>query len=119
MRREILYLTDIVESADHIQAFLAGIDFEAFLNSEIIRSAIAQKLAVIGEAAGRISAATRNRAPQVPWPQIVAFRNILVHAYFGIDWEEVWRVAERRCPLLRDQIAGLLEEIKERGDDEE
>jgi uncharacterized protein with HEPN domain len=55
----------------------------------------------------------------VPWPQIVAFRNILVHAYFGIDWEEVWRVAERRCPLLRDQIAGLLEEIKERGDDEE
>jgi uncharacterized protein with HEPN domain len=119
MRREILYLTDIVESADHIQTFLAGIDFEAFLNSEIIRSAVAQKLAVIGEAAGRISAATRNRAPQVPWPQIVAFRNILVHAYFGIDWEEVWRVAERRCPLLRDQIAGLLEEIKERGDDEE
>jgi uncharacterized protein with HEPN domain len=45
----------------------------------------------------------------VPWPQIVAFRNILIHAYFGIDWEVVWLAATDRCPVLRRQIAGILE----------
>jgi len=45
MRREILYLTDIVEAIDHIGTFVSGIDFEAFLGSEMIRSAVAQKLA--------------------------------------------------------------------------
>jgi len=50
----------------------------------------------------------------VPWPQIVAFRNTLVHAYFGIDWEEVWRVAKKRCPVLRGPVMQLLEEERSR-----
>lgn len=46
MRREILYLTDIVEAADHIAAFPSGIDFEVFQKSEMVRSAVVQKLAL-------------------------------------------------------------------------
>ena len=101
MRRDVLYLTDIVEAADHIAAFIADADFETFQKSEMMRSAVVQKLSVIGEGAARVSDTLRSRAPEVPWPQIVAFRNILVHAYFGIDWEEVWRAARTRCPVLR------------------
>ena len=83
MRREVLYLTDIIEAADHIATFLDGYNFEKFHQSELVRSAVVQKLAIIGEAAGRISPHLKNREPGVPWPQIVAFRNILIHAYFG------------------------------------
>ncbi len=108
MRREILYLTDIVEAADHIAAFIAGMGFEQFRESELVRSAVVQKLAIIGEAAGRVSPGLKNRQPAVPWPQIVAFRNILIHAYFGTDWDEVWRAAKNRCPILREQIARIL-----------
>jgi len=70
MRRDDLYLNDIIEAADHIAAFLAEPDFEAFLNSELVRSAVVQKLAVIGEAAAGISDKLRKRHPQTPWPQI-------------------------------------------------
>lgn len=108
MRREILYLTDIVEAADHIAAFIAGMGFEQFQQSELVRSAVVQKLAIIGEAAARISPGLKNRETQVPWSQIIAFRNILVHAYFGTDWDEVWRAAKNRCPVLREQIAQIL-----------
>src|ERR1039457_1828262 len=108
MRRESLYLTDIVEAADHIARFIAETDFPAFQESELLRSAVVQKLSIIGEAAARVSEDLKGRYPQVPWPQIVAFRNILVYAYFGIDWAVGWRAARNRCPVLREQVAGIL-----------
>ena len=108
MRREILYLTDIVEAADHIAAFISELEFEQFLRSELVRSAVVQKLAIIGEAAARISPELKSRELQIPWARIVAFRNILVHACFGTDWDEVWQVARSRCPSLRDQVAQIL-----------
>ncbi len=108
MRREILYLTDIVEAADYIADFISGMEREQFLQSELVRSAVVQKLAIIGEAAARISPGLKGQEPQVPWAQVVAFRNILVHAYFGVDWDEVWQVAVSRCPSLREQIAKIL-----------
>lgn len=109
MRHESLYLNDIVEAADHIAKFIAGVDFQTFQDSEMLRSAVAQKLGVIGEAAAHVSEELAARHPEVPWPPIVAFRNILVHAYFGIDWDVVWRAATNRCPVLRVQVASILE----------
>ncbi|HSW50318.1 MAG TPA: DUF86 domain-containing protein [Bryobacteraceae bacterium] len=108
MRREELYLRDIVEAAGHIASFVAGLDFEKFEESELVRSAVVQKLAVMGEAAGRLPGDLKARHPGVPWAKVAAFRNILVHAYFGIDWKEVWRAAAKQAPELRDQIASIL-----------
>jgi uncharacterized protein with HEPN domain len=108
MRRDDLYLNDIIEAADHIAAFLGETDFEGFQESELVRSAVVQKLAIIGEAAARVSDELTGRYSQIPWPQIVAFRNILVHAYFGIDWNEVWKAIKIDCPTLRQQVAGIL-----------
>jgi uncharacterized protein with HEPN domain len=108
MRRDDLYLNDIIEAADHIATFLGQTDFEGFRQSELVRSAVVQKLAIVGEAAARISDELTGRYPQIPWPQIVAFRNILIHAYFGIDWKEVWKAAQVDCPALRREVAGIL-----------
>ncbi|MEP7367917.1 MAG: HepT-like ribonuclease domain-containing protein [Acidobacteriota bacterium] len=108
MRHDSLYLTDIVEAADHIADFIAGKGFDNFQQSELLRSGVLQKLTIIGEAAARVSEPLTSRNPDIPWPQIVAFRNILVHAYFGIDWDLVWRAAKNRCPELRNQVAAIL-----------
>ena len=108
MRHEKLYLNDILEAADHIAQFIAGVDLETFHKSEMLRSAVVQKLGIIGEAAAHVSDELASRYPAVPWPQIVAFRNILVHAYFGVEWDVVWRAATNRCPPLRVQVARIL-----------
>ena len=112
MRSDELYLRDIVEAADFIAEFLNGIEANVFHGSELLRSAVAQKLLIVGEAAARVSDATRMRNSQLPWARIVGFRNILVHAYFGIDWDVVWNAATVEAPVLRLQIVALLEALQ-------
>ena len=105
MRHESLYLNDIVEAADDIAEFIAGIDFQGFQKSELLRSAVVQKLEVIGEAAARVSDEFTSRHPEVPWPQIVALPQYSDSCIFGVDWEVVWLAATDRRPVLRGQIA--------------
>ncbi|TWT46251.1 hypothetical protein RAS1_27020 [Phycisphaerae bacterium RAS1] len=108
MRRDDLYLSDIIEASDSAAAFLANIKEHEFVGNDLLRSAVLQKLMVIGEAAGRISAELRNRHPEIPWPEIVAFRNIAIHAYFSVKWPVVWAAATTDIPALRSQIAEVL-----------
>ncbi|MEK7404872.1 MAG: HepT-like ribonuclease domain-containing protein [Acidobacteriota bacterium] len=81
-----------------------------------MRSAVVGKLTIIGEAAARVTEELRARHPEVPWSMVVAFRNILVHAYFGIDWSIVWLAAGKQCPELSKQMAAILtDEFKGKG----
>jgi uncharacterized protein with HEPN domain len=108
MRREELYLTDIVEAADSIQNFLSGVNRKDFLRNDLLRSAVLQKLSIIGEAASRLPLRFRNRHSRVEWGDIIGFRNIAVHAYFSVDWSIVWTTAKKEVPELRQKIAEVL-----------
>lgn len=108
MRRDELYLTDIVAAADSIAAFLLDRREDEFAASDLLRSAVLQKLTVIGEAAARLSPDLRAAESQVEWRRIAAFRNIAVHAYFSVDWSIVWVIATDAVPKLRDQVAEIL-----------
>jgi len=109
MRRERLYLTDILEASDAISTFLGGCSKDAFFESELVRSAVLHKLTVIGEAAARLPGDLRLRHPEVPWSDVVGFRNIAVHAYFAVEWSIVWVAASEEVPKLRQQIVAILE----------
>jgi len=74
----------------------------------MLRSAVAHQLTIIGEAVAQLSGELRERYPDIPWIDIKGFRNIIVHHYFGIDWEEVWRTAIARVPVLRVQVEDIL-----------
>jgi uncharacterized protein with HEPN domain len=108
MRREALYLTDIVEAAEAILQFLAGVERDTFLQDDLLRSAVLHKLTVIGEAAARLPAEFRQRHPEIEWADIVGFRNIAIHAYFAVEWSIVWVAATQDAPLLRDKVAQIL-----------
>lgn len=108
MRREELFLTDIIEAADAIQQFIAGVQLDDFLRDTLRQSAVLQKLIVIGEAAAQISTALRDRYPDIEWRKIVGFRNIVVHKYFAIDLPIVWVAATQDVPDLRRKVAWIL-----------
>ncbi len=108
MRREKLYLTDIVEAADAIGRFCEGVERDDFLMDELRQSAVLQKLIVIGEAAARLPKEFQTRHPAIEWADIVGFRNIAVHEYFVVNWSIVWVTATQEVPILRRQVAQIL-----------
>jgi uncharacterized protein with HEPN domain len=108
MRREELYLRDIIEAAEAIHKFLSGVKKNAFLTNDLLRSAVLQKLSVIGEAAARLPLKFRKSHPEIPWEDIIGFRNIAVHPYFAVDWSIVWVSATQEAPELGRMISGIL-----------
>lgn len=108
MRREKLYLTDIVEAADAIARFCAGTDHDSFLQDELRQSAMLQKLIVIGEAAAHLPPEFQASYPDIEWADIVGFRNIAVHEYFAVNWSIVWVTATQDVPILARQVTRIL-----------
>ena len=108
MRRDADHLRDILTANEAVARFLAGVDRAVFLCDELRQDAVARRLTIVGEAAGRLSAELRERIPELDWPRVVSFRNLVVHSYFAIDWEIVWTVATRDLPELAARIEPVL-----------
>jgi uncharacterized protein with HEPN domain len=108
MRRDGQRLRDILDAANAVLAMVGNKSEAEFVDDEVLRSAVAHKLTIVGEAAARMGASTRALHPGVPWPDIVGFRNILVHDYFGIYWPLVFRTVTERVPELICEIEKIL-----------
>lgn len=108
MRRDHQRLQDMIEALESVARITRDKSESAFYDDETLRYAVAHRLAVVGEAAGRISPELRQRYESVPWADIVSFRNILIHEYFGIHWPIVWLTAREQAPKLCEDIARIL-----------
>jgi uncharacterized protein with HEPN domain len=100
-------LRDILAAIDKIGRF-AGDGRVAFDNDERTQIWMVHYIQIIGEAARALSEDFQAQHPQIPWPQIIGMRHILVHDYFGIDLDEVWSVVERDLPELQREIEAIL-----------
>lgn len=109
MRSERLYLEDMLRATGSIRSYLAGVSEDDWVEDEQLRSAVTFQLVVIGEAAARVSSALKARHPEIPWPDVVGFRNLAVHAYFAINPEIVWHTARADAPALAVAIGRILE----------
>jgi uncharacterized protein with HEPN domain len=74
-----------------------------------VRSAVLHELTVIGEAAARLPSELRDRHSEIPWADIVAFRNLVVHEYFGLSWPIVWITATADVPSLHRKIVAIVD----------
>ena len=93
-------LRDILEAISQIERYSAR-GRDAFFQDELIQVWMIHHLQIIGEAAARLGRDFHQAHSQIPWSQIVAMRNILIHEYFGVDLEEVWATVERDLPNLK------------------
>lgn len=109
MRDDSEKLQDILEAIAQIERY-ANKGHEAFERDELLQVWLVHHVQIVGEAVSQLSEVTREQNPDVPWRQITAMRNILVHAYFKIDLDELWGVVERDLPILKARIEAILGE---------
>ncbi|MFZ1415067.1 MAG: DUF86 domain-containing protein [Defluviicoccus sp.] len=111
MRDPREHLTDILEAIAAIARYSVR-GREAFLGDELIQVWVFHHLLIIGEAAAQLGREFHARHPDVPWPQIVAMRNVLVHEYFGVDLDRVWQTVEDDLPALKPAVERLLSALE-------
>lgn len=107
-KRDPAYLFDMLEASEKIQLYLKHKTVEDFLRDEMLQDAVARNLGIIGEAARRISEDLKQEHPEIPWRQIIAQRNVLIHEYDDLDYKEIWNVATFHLPRLIEQIRPLI-----------
>jgi len=105
-------LRDILEAIDRIERYAAR-GAGAFEKDELVQSWVVRHLQIIGEAARALPPDVRERFPEIPWPQIIGMRHILVHDYFEIDSQVVWDVVIRNLPELKSQVQAALKLFEE------
>jgi uncharacterized protein with HEPN domain len=108
----ILYLDDMISHAREAHRFVAGMALDAFAEDTRSQYAVKYALHVVGEAAGKVPSAIRQRFPHVPWQQIVAMRNRLAHDYLGTRLDIVFATARDFAPLLVTQLEPIIAELE-------
>ncbi|MBM3747275.1 MAG: DUF86 domain-containing protein [Acidobacteria bacterium] len=108
MRRDELFLLDILEAADRIAARIAGRDLASVTADEDLQDVILRRLTIIGEAACQLSEDLRSRHSEIPWKQAIGLRHRVTPGYFGLDWTIIWKTVTEDLPALRWQIAEVL-----------
>lgn len=104
------YLDDMIAFAEKVLAYSDGFDQQSFVLSGLNYDAILRNLELIGEAATHIPDSVRQAHVQIPWRQVIATRNRLIHGYLGIDNDTLWSIIQddvpdllRRLLLMKDQ----------------
>lgn len=111
-RSVAVYLADILDACDAIEAVLTGVDLATYQKERAVRSAVEREFILIGEAIAGIRRLEPELVESISHARmIVGFRNVLTHDYAAVDDESVFGVATSDLPLLRDECAGLLKRV--------
>lgn len=109
MKDDRVFLAHILDAIERIESFTAA-GHEQFTSQLIIQDAVVRNLEVIGEAVKSLSVDLCSRHPDIPWKQIAGMRDVLIHNYFGVKLETVWRVVVDHLPPLKAKVSQLLSE---------
>lgn len=108
MKESKIFLTHILESAEIIQEYIHGVTKRQFLASREKRDAVVRRFEIIGEATKHLDKEIRDHNKAIPWKKIAGMRDVLIHEYFAIDMEFVWKTAKYDLPTFIKQIKKLL-----------
>ncbi len=92
----------ILDSIKEIEDFTHNITLNDFLNNRLLQLSVTRLLEIIGEASAKLSDEYKSSYPNIEWKSIVGFRNIIVHEYFGLDYQIIWDIIKNHITQLKN-----------------
>ena len=108
--RDIIRMRHMVDAATKAVSFVTGKSRDYLDEDEKLSLALVRLVEIIGEAASKVTAETQNRHPEIPWSDIIATRNRLIHAYEAVNLDILWAIVSADLPPLITQLQRAIEQ---------
>ena len=113
MRDIQVYVEDIIEAINNIEKYTRGLTYETFAKDKKTVDAVIRNFEIIGEATKYIPGKIRKEYPQVPWKDMAGMRDKLIHGYFGIKLDVIWKTIKERLPAVKFLMEEALRKMEE------
>jgi uncharacterized protein with HEPN domain len=108
LKPDSVRLQHIIDAANEALSFIAGKSKSELKTDRALALALVKSIEIVGEAASKVSRELRSKSPEIPWTDIVAMRNRLIHSYFDVNLDIVWETVTDELPSVVEQIQKLL-----------
>jgi uncharacterized protein with HEPN domain len=105
------FVKDVLEARRKSEKYTKNLSAEDFVQTEVVQDAVLRNLEVISEAVKNIPLEIKTSRYDVEWKKIAGLRDILIHAYFGVDADIVWDIVRNKIPDLKRTALEILSEI--------
>lgn len=110
---DAVFIRHMLAGIDRIAELVSRTDRDTFNRDWVIQDAIIRELEIVGEAAGRVSVDLVRVHPEIPWREITGMRHKLIHDYFFVDLDIVWRTATANLPEIAPLLRSIASELGE------
>ena len=100
-----------MDAVNDIESFVDDMTYEEFIKDRKTLNAVVRSIEIIGEASKNIPETMKTKYKVLPWKQMAGMRDKLIHAYFGIDTETLWKAVKENIPPLKKAIQKILKEL--------
>ncbi len=109
-RNHHIYVIDILESINRIENYVKDMEYDVFAGNNMVIDAVLRNLEIIGEASRHIPDDIKFKYANIPWRKIIGLRNIVIHEYFGVDLENIWKIIKENIPSIKPYLERMVEE---------
>ncbi len=110
--KDFIRLQHIFDAIEEVEKYTSDVSFSDFEQNSMMLHASVRQLEIIGEASNHLSKEIIATYQTVEWKQIIGFRNLLIHEYFGVDIAVVWNVIQFDLPHLKNEIIIIISDLK-------